>query len=514
MTARAFAVLAAVVALAAPSFAQNVRLEFAARPRLVDCDGPCFRMDVTAVDPQGQPVAMDERAALTVLQNDQPVKVVSSQVLKVAASAGDAGASAQAPSRRVALVLFDTSGSMNERLTGGETKFTVAKRQLEQLLGTFQDGVDRMAIAPFNSRRVAERIRAAQFENTKAGIRRQIAALQAPAGNTALFSAVFEGLQVLKPFVQEDGQVSLVVFTDGKNDVKNPTDDPGLLDGNEGLKTVSGLAEEVGAAIYTIGYGAPGVAFDEASLQALKYPTQSTNYFNAQSEARLTQIFTAIARRSGTGVRFLVHALQSRREQLTGEAVIFQVTSGKLSAESPVWRGNPLMTPSFEGRLTAEERLALVKNPRVPLGGSPVDTLFAPSVIRMLVLFAYSAVLAGLWFGLPRLIWPDRYIPKPALRPQTARAPQRPSPGRPPAPPARSPGGGRQPDVTIPSPRAPGAGRPAQGAGDRGRDVPPPARGREPSPPAPPRPREPWAGREAGDATVFIPPSKKPGGSA
>jgi Ca-activated chloride channel family protein len=500
-----------VAALVEPSLAQTIRLEFVGRPRLIDCDRPCFRMDVTAVDAQGQPVTMDDRAPLSVFQNDEPVDVVVRRPLRVTPSAGPSEGS-PSQMRRVSLVLFDTSGSMNERLPGSDTKFMMARRQLERLLATFQEGVDRMAIAPFDSQRVADRIRAVGFEATRAGIRRQIAALQPrPRGNTALFSAVFEGLQILRSYAQEDGQVSLIVFTDGKNDVRHPSDDPGLLDGDEGLRAVTALAQDVGVTVYTIGYGAPGVSFDEASLQALKYPPDSSNYFNAQSEARLTQIFTTIARRGGTGVRLLVHARQTRREQLTGESVSFRVVSGKLAAESPVWRGNPLMTPSYEGPLTTEERLAVLKT--ITRTEGPLPTGANPVIVRMAVLLGYSAVLAGLWFGVPRLIWPDRYIPKPALRPQAGRPQPRPG-GRPGAPPSRSQSGSRA-DVTVAHPRQSGPGRPAHGPAhgtERSREAAP--RGRESSPsPAAPRPREPWAGREAGDATVFIPPSKKPGGS-
>jgi len=503
-----------VVLTAATAHAQNIRLEFAGKPRLIDCDGEaCFRIDVRGVDAQGQPVTLDDKTRFAVAQADADLDVVQQQ----AVSRGPT----RAPVRRSFFILFDTSGSMNERLTGGETKYTIARRQLERLSDTMQEGVDQIAIAPFDSQHVVDRIRAADFQSTRAGVRRQIAKLQPNQhGNTALFTAVYEALKILQPRAREDSQISLIVFTDGQNDVNHRNDDRGLLTGESGLRAVTDLAQDVGITIYTIGYGMPGAtSFDEAALQALKYPTTASNYFNARDEARLRQIFDAIVRRSATGVRLLVTRLPQRREQLSGQSITFRVTNGQLSGESPAWQGNPLMTPPFEGALTPEERKAWILYKARPSDGAR-PTPWPPYLIRLLVLIFYSAALAALWFGLPRLIWPERYIPKPAFRTPAARAPQRPGPmpARPGAPPSRAPQPQR-PEVTIASPRPP-AGRPAgapppRPAADRPPPGPPPPRMREPAnapSAAPPRPREPWAGgqREANDATVFIPPSKKP----
>ena len=510
MKGRVAAALALASALAVSLGAQGTRLEVSGKPRLINCGGnPCFRIEVNAVDAQGQPSPLDDNAQFAVSLNGEPVEILLKRRFLRTVTSGSAPAAGR---RRISLVLFDTSGSMNQRLPTGGTKFTAAKGQLERLFATLQEGVDQMAIVPFDSARVAERIQGASFETSKEGIRRQVAALEPRAkGNTALYSAVYEGLQKLQPFTSEDAQITLIVFTDGANDVDHPGDDPGLLSGAAGLQKVTALAREVGITIYTIGYGAPGVAFDQASLQALKFPQGASNYFNARDEARLVQIFNTIARRGGTTVTLLVGPLPMRREQLPA-SLTFEVASGRLRATAPSWDRNPLMTSPFEGTMNEEEQKAWLNRTLRPPGGAGPAGVTVPSyIMRLVVLASYSAVLAALWFGLPRLLWPDRYIPKPAARPAPAR-PQRPGaaprPGMPPPAPGRAqparpepPRAGPRPPSRSPQPQPP-AERPRPAA-PRGREVP-----HTPTE----RPRENWGPRDPGDATVFIPPSKKPGG--
>src|SRR5262249_42083182 len=261
-TLRTVGLFVSMAFVATSAHAQNVRLDFAGKPRLIDCDGEtCFRIDVRAVDAQGQAVPLDEKTRFSVSVGDTDLDIV--QQLAVSR-----GTTARAPARRSFFILFDTSGSMSERLRGGETKHAVAKRQLERLADSMQEGVDQIAIAPFDSQQVAERIRAADFQSTRVGVRRQIAKLQPnPHGNTALFTAIYEALKILQPRTREDSQMALVVFTDGQNDVNHRGDDRGLLAGDSGLRVVTDLAQDVGVTIYTIGYGAPGAgSFDEAAL--------------------------------------------------------------------------------------------------------------------------------------------------------------------------------------------------------------------------------------------------------
>ncbi len=502
MSARIIAIgLLIVASSAVPVLAQDARLEVSRKPQMIDCDGqPCFRLEVNAVDAQGRAVALSEATKFEVRAGERNVDVVDSRPLL----GTDVQAANAARTRRVTLVLFDTSGSMNQRLPGGQTKFDMARGQLERLFQTFRDGVDQMAIAPFDSLQVTSRIRGATFQTTRAGLRGQVSRLRVtPNGNTALFSAVHEGLQVLKPRTSEDSQISLVVFTDGMNDVGGSADDPGLLEGPGGLETVTRLSEETGVTVYTVGYGAPGVAFDEQAMQALAYPDppKTNNYFSASDQARLVEAFRNIEERIARAFRLFVAPVRERTAQLQGESLVFHVSAGTSSGESPRWNGTPLMTPPAEGTMTEEERIAWIE---YVAGRQRPAWWKAPEVIRMFVLVMYSAVIALLWFGLPRVFWPERYIPKPAFQAPASGTATR--------------GGGRgvtqprattyaRPEVTISGSR--GAARPH--APPPGRDAAPARTRQEPPPPAP-RSREPLPPREASDATVYIPPPRKPGG--
>lgn len=152
--------------------------------------------------------------------------------------------------------------------------------------------------------------------------------------------------------------------------------------------------------------------------------------------------------------------------------------------------------------------------------------------MRLIVLATFGATLAVLWFGLPRLVWPERYVPRPSF--QVAAAPAARGAARPPvARPATQKGvtitgravthqrGGGPAPPTVNQPRIrEGGGResPRDAGRDRGRshEAPEP-----PAPPARPRvspggaparpPREPFV-RGAGDATVFVPPNQNRGG--
>ena len=160
---------------------------------------------------------------------------------------------------------------------------------------SFQDGVDHIAIVPFESHQVVERIKAARFVSTTAEARHQIEALPAPRGdyNTALYSATVAALEVLegRKALHPSRQFQLIILTDGKNDVR-PRDDPGLLDGNRGLQTVVLKASEVRIPIYTVGFARPR-DLDEASLQAMAWPS-SSNYFPAPDADRLEQALQAL----------------------------------------------------------------------------------------------------------------------------------------------------------------------------------------------------------------------------
>jgi Ca-activated chloride channel family protein len=83
-----------------------------------------------------------------------------------------------------------------------------------------------------------------------------------------------------------------------------------------------------------------------------------------------------------------------------------------------------MATPGFEGVCTDAEQRALLADTAARHGS-------LLSLLRPIAVFlGLSAVLALLWFGLPRLLWPERYdrrLGRP-IRPEYWSPPQRPAP--------------------------------------------------------------------------------------
>ena len=323
--------IAAVAALAAVPSArqQDVQLAFRGKPQLVDCgDRACFRMYVEALDANGQPVELPDQPKFEVTESGRALRVAPRKVRENA----PAGSNTRTVVPRISLVLFDTSGSMKAKLPSGEARFDAAKNTLAQLAANLRDGVDQMAVAPFDSVDVVSRIANAEFQSTRAGVQAQIDRLKLGA-NTALYSAVFEGLKKLEARNVSGAQASLIVFTDGKNDVVTAPHDPGLL-GDDELPKVIARAKEANVQVFAIGFGTPGQNFDESALRQIAFPNPM-NYFGAADASRLNQIFTTIAARGKTFVRLLV-AMPERREQLP-RTIEFNVQTAALSATSPLW---------------------------------------------------------------------------------------------------------------------------------------------------------------------------------
>ena len=494
---RAALVILAAVALPSVLHAQAARLVVGARPQLVECrDSTCMSFDVHATDAQGRTVPLSDTEQFQVHLKGHQLRNVYPRLHKFDVAGDKRGDDAPVP--RVWLVLFDVSGSMNQSVAppAPRTRFQEAIGQLPVLYQNFRDNIDQMAIAPFSSVGVADGIRQAFFETTKSGIQRRIMSIATPhsKNNTGLYSAVVEGLNVLQPKKKSGARVTLVVFTDGENDVVTQPSDKNLL-GNHELDTVRKAAADVGVTIYAVGFGAGPRMFNEQALRQIAYP-DAENYLDAKDPSRLSAAFSRIADVGNTFVRLVAGPLQYRREDLMGECLEFEIRAGRLTGRSPQWCAPSLGAPSYERDLTPQEKGHIAKS-------FIFDAAFIPpQLFRLLVVVTYGGVLLVLWFGLPRLIWPERYAPKPPVPAGSAR----PSPKLPPRPSgagARTPS--QRPEVTIPHGQPPRTATPAAGAARR--TSPPPPKPNEP----PPRPAEALGPREATDATVFIPP-KKPGG--
>ena len=314
--------------------------------------------------------------------------------------------------------MIDISGSMTRRLADGRSRFQAAKDAASKFLHSLQEGVDHIAIVPFESHQVVDRIKGARFVSTTAEARYQIEALPAPRGdyNTALYSATVAALEVLKgrKALHPSRQFQLIVLTDGKNDVK-PRDDPGLLDGNRGLQTVVLKASEVRIPIYTVGFAKPG-ELDEGSLEAMAWP-DSSNYFPAPDAERLEQALHAPKVIRQTLVdRLRITFPTAHREWSTLKGLTFVV---RLQLPHGSWiesAGIPWVCAAMtncppEGTLTQAEIRALLDNGPIGEGRT-----YGEIVLRRLgILVLFSGGLAALWFIPPRLLWTRARRPRPSI---------------------------------------------------------------------------------------------------
>ena len=387
--------------------AQSGKLEFAERVQLVSCDPstnkPCLRLKFNVVDEQGAPLNLnlppnqDLRGQMKITMDNQEI----APFFAVAQSGV-----ANAVRGRLALILVDISGSMNKVLASGRTRFQTVQEALQQFLEDFDPSVDRIAIVPFESHHVAEIINAAQFASSKAGALTQIESLQypSPRNNTALYSAVVLGLQLLaRQAANTPGapETLLVVMTDGKNEVFKG-DDPGLLDGPAGLQEASSAVQSAGIQVIGVGFGDSG-SIDETALRQI-----STKYYMAEDVGKLKQIFS-IARTLLTNRILVTFATPwEDRSSLEGRSIPVKAELAlpdgrRLQSAVRSWQAPQMGVPTFEGRCDAQELRAALQ---IAPSSGKLLTMLRP----VLVFFGLGTFLLVLWFWVPRLVWPEQYI--------------------------------------------------------------------------------------------------------
>lgn len=401
---------AGFAASSARAQSEATHLEFADPIRMIDCEPagspPCFRAKFNIVNDKGAPVGVQLPAPNTLAKNII-VLIDGEPVTPFYATGQNPQTAAR---RRVALVLVDISGSMNERLANGQTRFAAAKSALMQFVNEFQDGVDQVAIVPFESHKVESTIQSAHFSSSKEEALEEINALPEPRprNNTALYSAVAEGLDVLsrKASTLESTpggpEVLLVVMTDGRNEVLRG-DDSGLLDGPAGLESVRNKVRASGFQVIGIGFGDPS-QIDQSALRSL-----STKLYMAPDAETLERTFTVA--RTLLNSRITVTFNSARwpdRASLAGRTLHIStkmVLAGNRSlvSDETVWAAPQIGIPLFAGKCTREERQALFQQITEP----GVNWL---SVVRPLLVFTgLTLLLVLLWFWVPRLVWPDQY---------------------------------------------------------------------------------------------------------
>ena len=387
---------------------QSGRLEFADRIRLVSCDPstskPCFRVAFNVVDDQGAPLSLnlppakDLRGQLKINLDNQEI-----DPFFAVAESGQT----KAVRGRLALILVDISGSMNHVLPSGRTRFQTAQEALQQFLDGFDSSVDRVAIVPFESHNVTQQINNAEFTTTKVGALAQIESLQTPQpkNNTALYSAVVQGLQVLaRQAGNSTGptpETLLIVMTDGKNEVYSG-DDPGLLDGPAGLQQAANAVQASGTQVIGVGFGDPG------SIDAMALRQLSTRFYMAEDLDRLKQVFSFARSLLTNRILATFASPWNDRSSLEGRTLhvkaALNLNDGrKFESAEKVWEAPQMSIPTFDGKCDTEELKAALQ--LTPASGSLL-TILRP----ILVFVGLGTVLLVMWFWVPRLIWPEQYI--------------------------------------------------------------------------------------------------------
>jgi Mg-chelatase subunit ChlD len=370
---------------------------------------PSFRMDLTIVDEHQSPIAIEWPKGMKDLKEAVEINVKGHGTARpFYAESPKVTAPPEAIGREMMLVV-DVSGSMTRTLGDRRSKFEAAKDAISRFLHHFQDGVDHVAIVPFESHQVVERIKAGRFVSINSEARQQLEELPRPREHydTALYSATQAALEVLegRRVASPSRQFMLIVLTDGKNDVGSFGNDPGLLDGERGLDGVRSKAREVKIPIYTVGFGRPR-DLNEESLKAMAWPSAS-NYFPAPDADQLERALEAlkVVRRAQVD-RLRITFGTDHREWSTLKGLTFMVRfkrpdgrwieSGEIS-----WFCKPMTACPPEGTLTAAELRALLDDDPIRKGKT-----FQGIVLRRLgILVLFSGGLAALWFIPGRLLW-------------------------------------------------------------------------------------------------------------
>ena len=403
--------LGGCIFLGAVCFAQepSPRLEFADKVNMVNCEilssVPVFRLKFNIVDPKGLPAPVQlpppDRLArsLSIRVNERVVTPFYAAAL---------GATSD-KRNRVTMMLVDISGSMNARLSTGQTRFEAAKTAIELSLAKFEEGVDQIAIVPFESHDVASQILRSRFAKTRAEALDQVRSLPFPIAknNTALFSAVTDGLEVLAKYAQAaqsgvPAETMLVLMTDGKNEIL-PGDDPGLLAGPAGLDLAASRVKSSNAEVVGVGFGDPS-QIDETALDRI-----STKHFMAQDQAKLNEIFDFA--RVLLNSRILASFISPWPDRATLASMTLHISAdlkipsgATLLSSETTWSTPQMGIPAFEGSCALEETRALMDQDNVK--GSNWISVIRPA----LVFIGIGSLILILWFWVPRLVWSDQYI--------------------------------------------------------------------------------------------------------
>jgi Ca-activated chloride channel family protein len=393
------------------TYGQTASLDFLSKPALIECepDGaePCFRLNFDFIDGAGKPVNVQLPPA-DQLKSHVEVQVDGEPVKPFYAASSPKGNSVRRP--QIALLLFDISGSMLTADLAGQTRFEAAKGAVAEYLKNFSDGQDRVAIVPFASRNVESTIANAHFVSTRAEAQAELDALPKPEprNNTALYSAVSAAIQRIQRERSTGGeQPRLILLTDGTNDVHPQVgDDPGLLTGQSGLNAAATVVQQSGIDVLPIGLGDRRSIDEVAMTQLGTRPPLIT--FDVDTLRKALQL-QQLSQDASLTVTLQAPESLASRTLLAGRVVHFRakltLADGSVLVENreALWVAPPVATPSFEGEATDAEQRAYLSSARLEHGSVLL------SLRPFLVFASLAALLALLWFLVPRWIWPERY---------------------------------------------------------------------------------------------------------
>lgn len=335
------------------------------------------------------------------------------------------------------LVLLDRSGSMR----GQGIAYT--RITLKAFIQSLDSTSIRVAVAGFESRRVADGISAVPFQ-PPARAAEALEALPAPdiAGNTALYAALEAGVERVQRAVSAEPGTrgAILLITDGRNDVDHPGDDPGLASGAAGLAEARGAVERSGLRVWLLGVG-PTPARDE--LRTLAGSGGSVMIASLDPNA-MERTFGNISRELHAA-RVLTFGLPGRvsltlgRSPWTG-AVAVQPDDRPLLLQPLLWQPPYFAMPAFAG--VADSALLPAALAPALAAGAGTDTQWL-----MALLFGLIGV-AG-WVFIPRLLWRQEVV-RPAA--EAAAPAPRPEPEAP-----LETGSGLRAGVTEAAPRRPDA---------------------------------------------------------
>lgn len=389
---------------------QATHLQVTQNPMLVDCfpvtQIPCFRVGFTPA------TAGEEPAAVALPPGDRLLHSIhiDSAVGPIApfyVTTADSQATHLRP--RVVLIEVDISGSMKEEAAPGVTRIDAARTAIATYLNSLQDSVDEAAIVPFESHNVIATIRSAVFTSNRADALAQLNALPTPGpkNNTALYQAVFSGVETLQnemhSLVQggepaSDFAPTLIVMTDGKNELYTG-DDPLLLDGPLGLQQAAARVHTSGFDVIGIGFGEQD-QIDTAALRKL-----STRSYLATDPAELANALHSSVPLHPAELEATFLSPWTDRTSLAGRDPLFTVTMqlpDERELRSPPLRflAPAMGTPVASRHATGAELEALLAN------RPPAVSAWEMLLRNLLVFAGFAVILVCLWFWVPLLVWP------------------------------------------------------------------------------------------------------------